>query len=211
MIKRVIFDLDNTLIEWKEEYWNSIERALITNNIKYTENDIQDIKDGFDNFERKYDKYIKESLLECINKYTKLNLNINFLESALEEFSKCTPQTLDEEIIETLEYLYKKYELVILTNWFKEPQEKRLEAVNIRKYFKQIYTPQEFNMKPNKEAFLIASENKVDECIMVGDSLNSDIKGALNVGMKAIYLSKKEMNSKDFITINNFSKLKEIL
>lgn len=211
MIKRVIFDVDDTLIEWKEEYWSSIEKALITNNIKYTENDIQDIKDGFDNFESKYNMYKKESMLECINEYTKLNLDMNFLESALEEFSKCVPTKLNEEVIDTIEYLYKKYELVILTNWFKEEQERRLEAVNISKYFKQIYTPQEFPIKPNKEAFLIASENKVDECIMVGDSLNSDIKGALNAGMKAIYLSKKEMNSKDFITINNFSELKEIL
>lgn len=211
MIKRVIFDVDDTLIEWKEEYWNSIEKALITNNIKYTENDIQDIKDGFNNFESKYNMYKKESMLECINKYTKLNLDMNFLESSLEEFSKCVPNKLNEEVIDTIEYLYKKYELVILTNWFKEEQERRLEAVNISKYFKQIYTPQEFPIKPNKEAFLIASENKVDECIMVGDSLNSDIKGALNAGMKAIYLSKEEMNSKDFITINNFSKLKEIL
>lgn len=211
MIKRIIFDLDNTIIKWEEKYWDSIEKALISSNIKYTKDDIQDIKNGFDNFESQYDKYIKESLLECINKYTKLNLNMNFFESALEEFSKCTPQNLDEDIIQTLEYLYKKYELVILTNWFKQEQEKRLEAVNIRKYFKQIYAPQDFKIKPNKEAFLIASENKIDECIMVGDSLNSDIKGALNVGMKAIYLNKEESYSKDYITIHNFSKLKEIL
>ncbi len=211
MIKRIIFDLDDTIIKWEEKYWDSIEKALISNNIKYSKNDIQDIRNGFDNFESEYDKYIKESLLECINKYTKLNLNMNFLESGLEEFSKCTPKNLDESMIETLEYLYKKYELVILTNWFKEPQEKRLQVVNIRKYFKQIYTPQKFLMKPNKEAFLIASENKIDECIMVGDSLNCDIKGALNVGMKAIYLSEDKQESKDYITINNFNKLKEIL
>lgn len=211
MIKRVIFDLDDTLIEWKEEYWNSIRKALITNNIKYTENDIQDIKDGFDKFESKYNMYKKESMLECINEYTKLNLDMSFLESALEEFSKCIPEKLNQEVIDTIEYLYKKYELVVLTNWFKKEQEKRLEALNIRKYFKQIYTPQEFPIKPNKEAFLIASENKIDECIMVGDSLNCDIKGALNAGMKAIYINKNGQESKDYITIKEFSQLKQIL
>ena len=46
---------------------------------------------------------------------------------------------------------------------------------------------------------------------MIGDDLDMDIKGAINVGMKVIYLNKEERHSRDYITINNLSKLKEIL
>ena len=211
MIKRIIFDLDDTLIEWKEEYWDSIEKALIRNNLKYTKNDVEKIKEAVDNYELEYNIYKKEYMLECMKKYSNLNLKIEFIDNWIDELSKCAPEKLDEEIIDTLEYLYKKYELVVLTNWFKVSQTNRMNKVNITKYFKEIYTPEEFLNKPNKEAFLIASENKIDECIMVGDSLNTDVNGALNVGMKAIYINKEGKENKDYITIKKFNELKEIM
>ena len=37
MIKRVIFDIDNTLIPWKSEYDKEIEKVLDELNIQYTE------------------------------------------------------------------------------------------------------------------------------------------------------------------------------
>lgn len=211
MIKRIIFDLDNTLIEWKEEYWDSIEKALIRSNIRYTKNDAEKIKEAVNNYEMEYNIYKKESMLECMKKYSNLNLKIEFIDNWIEELSKCAPEKSDEEIIDTLEYLYKKYELVVLTNWFKVSQINRMNKVNITKYFKEIYTPEEFLNKPNKEAFLIASENKIDECIMVGDSLKTDVNGALNVGMKAIYINKEGKENKDYITIKKINELKEIM
>lgn len=211
MIKRIIFDLDNTLIEWKEEYWDSIEKALIRSNIRYTKNDAEKIKEAVDNYEMEYNIYKKESMLECMKKYSNLNLKIEFIDNWIDELSKCAPEKLDEEIIDTLEYLYNKYELVVLTNWFKVSQINRMNKVNITKYFKEIYTPEEFLNKPNKEAFLIASENKIDECIMVGDSLKTDVNGALNVGMKAIYINKEGKENKDYITLKKINELKEIM
>ena len=40
---------------------------------------------------------------------------------------------IDDSTIGTLKYLSKKYELVILTNYFKEVQEKRLENAGLIK------------------------------------------------------------------------------
>ena len=36
MIKRVIFDIDNTLIPWKEEYYDEINKVLDSLNIEHT-------------------------------------------------------------------------------------------------------------------------------------------------------------------------------
>ena len=44
MIKRIIFDLDNTLITWKEEYWNAVNRTFEKLDLKYTDEDIEKIK-----------------------------------------------------------------------------------------------------------------------------------------------------------------------
>ena len=146
-----------------------------------------------------------------MKKYSNLNLSDDFIEIWIQELSKCVPEKLDSEIIKTLNYLYKKYDLVVLTNWFKESQVNRMIKVNIKKYFKEIYTPEKFLNKPNKEAFIIASENKIDECIMVGDDINTDIKGALSVGMKAIYLNKDGKKADNCINIKNIVELMEIL
>lgn len=214
MIKRIIFDFDNTLIKWKEEYWKSIDRALEKYGIIFDEDDSKKIKIAIDNFEYEYEIYKKEYMIECINKYSKLNLDIRYVDLWIEELSKCAPDKIENEIIETLEYLYKKYELVILTNWYYESQYNRLKKARIDKYFKKMYTPETYKMKPNKESFEIAADGKIEESIMVGDSFKTDIEGAINAGMKAIHIDKKQkenIENKDYIVIKNFEELKEIL
>ena len=51
MIKRIIFDLDNTLIEWKDEYWDGVEEALNFANIRHTKQDIKDIENAMNKYE----------------------------------------------------------------------------------------------------------------------------------------------------------------
>ena len=64
--------------------------------------------------------------------------------------------------------------------------------MGIDKYFsRQIYTDILKN-KPNKETFLEAIKPyNADECIMIGDSKEKDIKGAESIGMKAILIDDK--------------------
>ena len=65
-------------------------------------------------------------------------------------------------------------------------------------------------IKPNKEFFDLARENdNYDECVMIGDSLSSDINPAKALGMKTIYISKDNENTDS--TINDIRKLKDIL
>lgn len=212
MIKRIIFDLDNILIEWKDEYWDGVEEALKSENIKYTKQDIKDIENAIDRYETEYNTYTKGNMLEWINKSVNIKVNMGFLEKCLEHFSNCAPNKMNKEIYETLEYLSEKYELVVLTNWFKDHQVKRLKIANILKYFSKVYAPETFLIKPNKEAFMKACQNKPEEAVMVGDTLKVDIEGAINAGLKAIYINKNaEKGSKDYTTINEFSELKNIL
>ena len=65
--------------------------------------------------------------------------------------------------------------------------------MGIDKYFsKQIYTDILKN-KPNKEAFMEAIKPyNIDECIMIGDSIEKDIKGAESIGMKAILIDENQ-------------------
>ena len=95
-----------------------------------------------------------------------------------------------------MEYLKGKYELVVLTNWFQNSQIERLKNVAIYKYFSNVYAPENFKMKPDKEGFEIARKDlQNDECVVVGDSLKTDIQGAINANMNAIWLDNSKPNN----------------
>jgi len=204
MIKRIIFDLDNTLIPWKEEYKNAIK-----NTIEYEKLDIDYLKvdEVIEEYENYYDKYTKENMIYLINKKFNLDLKVDFIDKWLYELGYMSD--VNEVLIDTLEYLSKKYELVILTNWFKESQIPRIKKARIDKYFKEIYGGDNF-IKPNPISFKTACGNyDIDECIMIGDNYKIDIEGALNIGMKVIMITDKEI--KNVKTIKNINELKEIL
>ena len=105
--------------------------------------------------------------------------------------------------------------MVILTDWFAEEQINRLECLGIKKYFTQVYSAEKTKRKPFKEAFINAiGNNKPEECVMIGDNLERDIKGAINAGLKAIHFNpnNKENNTNtEYITISRLEQLIKIL
>lgn len=207
MIKRLIFDLDNTLIVWKDKYKNAVK-----NTIEYYKLDIDYllVDEVIEQYENYYDKYTKENMLNLINKKLNLNLKIDFIDKWLEELS--TMSDKDENLNDVLDYLKEKYELVILTNWFKESQLNRLKHIKIDQYFKEIYGGDEW-IKPSPISYKTACGNrKVEECIMIGDNYKVDIQGAIKFGMKAIMITQKDIEETDKLkVIRDIKELREIL
>ena len=120
----------------------------------------------------------------------------------------------DIEMINTFIYLSSKYEIVLLTNYFQEVQIGRLEKLGIKEYFKEFYGCEEIILKPNIQAFKKAVGDKQNsECIMIGDSYDHDIKGALEVNINIIQvdLKNKIKDKKEYPVINNINELRDIL
>ena len=216
MIKRVIFDIDNTLIPWKEEYYDEINKVLDSLNIKHTQVDYNKIKEAFSEYENEYYTFDRKLMLDYINKYTKKQYPKEFIYGCTNRWADSVPQKLDESVINMLKYLKDKYQMVILTDWYADQQIERLEKLNILKYFSKIYSAEKVKRKPFKEAFLQAIEdNKPEECIMIGDNFERDIKGALNAGLHAIYYNPKNNVIKDentkYYTISRLDEIMNIL
>ena len=207
-MRAIIFDVDNTLIDWQNEYIFVLKNLLLEINPNFTEEEILKIDNVIDTNEKFLTELNRESFLKYINDKTGLTFDMNFLNNLIKGQGKCYKD--DNELIETIKYLASKYDLFVISNWFTETQKLRLENLGIAKYFKKIIGGDENYFKPDTRCFdIILKDYKVDECVYVGDKLDVDIKPALSIGMDAIWKTNIETNK--YKTIKNINDLRNIL
>ena len=104
-----------------------------------------------------------------------------------------TKPNLFPQAHETLSYLQKKYRLHLISNGFKESTELKIQVTGLAKYFDNIIISEVVGVnKPDRAIFefaLNAASAQKEESIMIGDSLEADIRGAINYGIDAIYFN----------------------
>jgi putative hydrolase of the HAD superfamily len=97
------------------------------------------------------------------------------------------------DAIETLDYLYAKYEIHLITNGFEEIQAIKIKQSGLEKYFKHIFISEKVgHQKPDKRIFIHAMEvsgASVSESLMIGDNMQTDIAGAKSVGMDQVFFN----------------------
>ncbi|WP_430907713.1 YjjG family noncanonical pyrimidine nucleotidase [Maribacter sp. 2-571] len=95
--------------------------------------------------------------------------------------------------IEVLDYLKPNYRLHIITNGFEEIQERKLRNSGIDGYFEQVVNSEMAGVKkPHPDIFKMGMElagTKPENSIMIGDSLEADIAGAIGFGLQAIHFN----------------------
>lgn len=119
--------------------------------------------------------------------------------------------------IEILEYLTnKKYELHLITNGFEQTQHNKLKYSGLYKYFKEVITSERSSsLKPNKEIFDYAFEKtgaRPSESIMLGDSIDVDILGAMNAGIDQVFINHLniEIDIKPTYVVKSLKELEDI-
>ena len=93
-----------------------------------------------------------------------------------------------------LEKLSKKYKLYVITNGVAKVQYPRIAKVGIDKFFTNVFVSEEIGyQKPKKEFFDYVANNiegfNKEEAIVIGDSLSSDIKGAIEYGIDTCWFN----------------------
>jgi putative hydrolase of the HAD superfamily len=128
-----------------------------------------------------------------------------------------TKKLLFPNTVEVLDYLKNKhYELHLITNGFEKTQWTKLNNSGLNIYFDQVVTSEGSNsVKPQKEIFEYAMNKagaSLSQSIMLGDNLEADIQGAMNVGMDNIFVNHIHVSTtmKPTYTVNNLRELKNI-
>ena len=97
---------------------------------------------------------------------------------------------------ELVRYLAKKYPLTVVTNGFVEVQYEKFDKSGLRDSFAHIVLSEEVGcQKPNPRIFeeaLRMNGLQAEEVVMIGDSWNSDIQGAINAGIDQIWIRKSQ-------------------
>jgi putative hydrolase of the HAD superfamily len=199
-IQHVFFDLDHTLWDFEKNSDLTFQKIFKMNDLSV---DLHSFLEVYRPLNFKFWKLYREE------KVTKSELRYGRLKNTFDAIDFPISDTLiyliaDQYIehladfnhlfdgaMEILDYLNQKYTLHIITNGFEEIQTKKMINSKIYHYFEKVITSESVGVKkPNpkvfKHALEIANAN-IDQAIMIGDSIEADINGALGVGMKAIH------------------------
>jgi putative hydrolase of the HAD superfamily len=118
---------------------------------------------------------------------------------------------------EILTYLSGKgYQLHLITNGFENTQHSKLKYSGLSGFFKEVITSEGSNsLKPNRAIFEFALEKTkatIIESIMIGDSIEVDIVGAMNAGMDQVFVNHHQITTevKPTYTVNSLKELEGI-
>jgi len=223
-IKHIFFDLDHTLWDFEVNSEKAYALCFEEHNI---EADFNEFMTQYRPINLAYWKmYREEKVSKSDLKYGRLkdafdaikySLSDNLLSQLAEDYLNHLPKfnQLFEGTFEVLDYLVEKYTLHIITNGFKEIQSHKMKQSGLEKYFDQFITSESVGVnKPNPRVFHYALE-KADafahESIMIGDNLEADIQGALNVGIAAIHFNPFASDTNGIRTIKSLIELKDYL
>ena len=208
--KRFIFDIDGTLLvpDWNYEklYFSS---ALDKSDFQVFYPQIPKL---LKEYEEKFPRYDVIELSRFLTMKSGVLITPEIIIGWNKALGETSPVIIDG-VIESLDYLKNKgNSLVVLTNWFLEPQISRLKSSGLNSYFDFVYGG-ELGIKPSPEIYKIAcGEFDIDSSIMIGDSLDFDVYGPGRIGMDAIFYNPKdkEYDKEKVKSIRSMKKIKEM-
>jgi putative hydrolase of the HAD superfamily len=193
MIKSVIFDLDNTLLDFismKESAVNSAVHAMIEAGLDLDEKSSYERiitlyqETGWEN-QQIFDIFLKEKTGEVNNKY---------LAAAIVSYRRAREATLRlyPDVQRTLIILAKKgIKLAVVSDAPSREAWMRIYYLNLHHVFDLVLTFDDIGeRKPSPKGFELALSKlavQPEEALMVGDWPERDVAGASKLGIKTIY------------------------
>ncbi|MCZ8169327.1 MAG: YjjG family noncanonical pyrimidine nucleotidase [Flavobacterium sp.] len=223
-ITDIFFDLDHTLWDFERNSALAFASVLEAFDIDVP---LADFLTHYVPLNRWYwEQYRKELVTQAELRYGRLKETFDRLDYAISdallyEMSEAYIQNLPlnnhlyDGALELLEFLQPHYKLHIITNGFQAVQDKKIKNSGIAPYFQTITNSETAGVKkPHPKIFqvaLAAAQCTPQQAVMIGDCLEADIQGALDVGMQAIFFNEfKVVIPNDIKQIKQLVELKTI-
>ena len=210
MIKKIIFDLDNTLLFLSDEWEENYKRFIDKYNLNISTNDLFLC---IGNFEKNMKNIMvsKQKLAEYVSNDLFIDFTTNMILELLEIYDNTSLLNTDT-IYDILNYLSEKYELIAYTNWFTDDQIKRLKKYDLNKFFTKVYGWDILPKKPSKEGLSeIIKNDDIENYIFIGDSIELDLEVPYSIGIATIFYNRKNIKQNKYKEIFKIEELKNIL
>ena len=210
-MKKLIFDLDNTLLFLSEDWAINYQKFIDKYNLNIKP---EDLYYAIGTFEKNNSGVLVDIdyFLNYVN--SKLSINVKEEEQLIDLLNLYAdiPLLYTDTIYDILDYLSKKYELISYTNWFTNNQINRLKKYNLDKFFTKVYGWDLLPTKPSKEGLLeIVKYNNISDYTFIGDSIEYDMEMPNNIGMNTIFYNRKGIVQDKYKEIKNIEELKNVL
>jgi len=207
MIDTIIFDLDGVLINSKNIHFESLNRALSDNKLKY--------QISYEDHLKSFDGLPTSKKLEILNKKKlvpkRLNKKIKLKKNQLTKKLLNENLTFDKKIYSLFQKLSKKYKIGIATNAIEETLQIAIKKLRIGKFVKfSISTENIKNSKPHPEIYLrsiVSLNSKPKNTLVLEDSHNGRIS-AKEAGARLMPI--KSLEDVTYKNITNFIENKKI-
>jgi len=207
MIDTIIFDLDGVLINSKNIHFESLNRALSHNKLKY--------QISYEDHLKSFDGLPTSKKLEILNKKKlvpkRLNKKIKLKKNQLTRKLLKENLTFDKKIYSLFQKLSKKYKIGIATNAIEETLQIAIKKLRIGKFVKfSISTENIKNSKPHPEIYLrsiVSLNSKPKNTLVLEDSHNGRIS-AKEAGARLMPI--KSLEDVTYKNITNFIENKKI-
>ena len=224
-ITDLFFDLDHTLWDFEKNSALTFDQLLIDYQIPVR---LDDFLKVYVPLNLEYWKAFREQRMDKETlRYRRIKDTFDQLEISIDDdmvftLADAYIQNLPEHnhlfpgAIEVLDKLKERYSLHIITNGFREVQHFKMRNAGLTPYFSTVTDSESVGVKkPNplifQKALSDASCNPTSS-VMIGDSYEADILGAIGVGMKAIhFVPFQNQIHKDCLIIKSLSNLIEKL
>lgn len=223
MIKNILFDLDDTLFDFKMAERIALTKTLQALGVEPTDTIIK----------RYSELNIAQWKLLELGRLTRCQVKVNRYKLLFEELGldispeKATAIYEDNLCIghyfidgaeELIKILYKQgYNLYLVSNGAKRVQEGRLKSAGISKYFNGIFISETVGYEKPSIHFFNYCFDRIEhfdkaETVIIGDSLSSDMKGGVNAGIKTLWFNPHNAsNHSSIVPDYEINKLEEVL
>lgn len=225
MIRNILFDLDNTLLDFS---W--AERRALSKTLQQMGVDpVEKILKRYSELNAAQWKLLEKGVITReevkVRRYMLLfgELGISCSpEEATGIYEKLLKEGYHfmEGAKELLDGLYETYRLYLVTNGTASVQHSRLKSADMNKYFQGIFISEEVGYdKPGRayfdHCFGQIPDFRKEETILVGDSLTSDVQGGVNAGVATVWFNHTCVENKEGILpdyeIHKLQELPELL
>ena len=201
--KYLLFDVDGTLLDFNK----AEEQALINTFQKYNIVLTEQMNQRYEQINKQLWKDFENGLIDkktiVYTRFVQLFQEFGIDEDGI-AFEDDYQDALGEGYFllpharDILEKLYQKYPLYVVTNGVSKTQYSRLKGTRIDQYFQDIFVSEDIGyQKPAKEYFDYCfhkiKDIKLDQTLIIGDSLSSDIQGGINAGIDTCWYNPQHL------------------